>query len=212
MSKEFQWLKIVGIFFIVSVLGAVLYYFFTNDKLEVQKESVSNSEIKPYVKQNLGESSPPASLNFLQLVQIIKNTYPSLNISYNQSATEVKFVGGALKNDSKFLPNSNWKSIKVFRKVDSEQWSNFLVEVYNTNGYTASKKDAFELCQNIWSNIDNRVPVVITELEKRLSEYEKNDSKPLTQHLRYGYLIDLDASHYNQGYPVSCSISYDKIK
>lgn len=212
MSKEFQWLKIVGIFFIVSVFGVVLYYFLTKDKLEVHTESVSNSEIKPYVKQNLDESSPSASLNFLQLVQIVKNTYPSLNISYNQSATEVKFVDDALKNDGKFFPNSNWNSIKVFRKVDSEQWSNFLVEVYNIDGYTASKREAFELCKNIWSNIDNRVPIVITELEKRLSEYEKNDSKPLTQHLRYGYLIDLDASHYNQGYPVSCSISYDKVK
>jgi hypothetical protein len=57
-----------------------------------------------------------------------------------------------------------------------------------------------------------RVPAVIDELAKRIDQYEKNGSSAMTQHIRYGYFFDLDARHYDEGYPVVCKFHTIKIK
>ncbi|MFM6904747.1 MAG: hypothetical protein ACKOUU_01530 [Acinetobacter tjernbergiae] len=170
----------------------------------------SKATIIPYVKKHHAKSDPPAQLDFLQLVQVVISSFPNAQASYNSNATELRLLSKHIPSDSKFKTYENWYSIKITRNIDSENWSNFLVEIRDNQSYEQSKIDAFNACKNVWRNIDHRVPTVINELAGRINKYGKNSSSATAQHIiRYGYLFNLDASHFNDGYPVSCSISYN---
>lgn len=98
-------------------------------------------------------------------------------------------------------------SIKVTApKNSTNSWGTFNAEVYDTDSYEESKFMAFQACKEVWKNIDDRVPPVIDELSERIDEYEKDGSKPMTQHTRFGYTFILDARHYKDGYPIACQI------
>lgn len=173
-------------------------------------EASTTTEVVPYVKKNYTESDLAARLDFVQLAQVTINDLSSLQATYNSNATEVKLLPHDVSRDVKFIPFNNWQTVKIIRKPDSEIWQNFLVEVFDKKSYEQSKTIAFDICKDVWSEIDERVPTVIDELAARINEYEKTGSVAMTQHIRYGYLFSLDASHYKDGYPISCSISYDE--
>lgn len=178
---------------------------------EAQKvETSAPSEIIPYVNKNYTESDSAAKIDFVQLTQVAIKNLSSMQVGYNSDATEVKFLSNDVPSDVKFVPSKDWQSVKILRNKDSEIWKSFIVEVFDLNGYEQSKTTSFNICKDIWKDIDNRVPPVIDELATRINEYEKAGSTPVTQHIRYGYFFDLDASHYNDGYPIVCSIAYDK--
>lgn len=173
-------------------------------------ESSATSETAPYIKKSYTESDSAAELDFVQLTQVANNNLSAMKITYNPDATEVKLLPNDVPSDAKFSPSDNWESIKIIRNPESANWRNFLVEVYDSKGYEQSKSKAFSMCKDVWNAVDNRVPAVINELATRLREYENSDMPPMTQHIRYGYFFNLDASHYKDGYPVVCSIAYDK--
>ena len=180
------------------------------DKQDAPSVEPSKATLIPYVKKDYAESDPPAQINFVQIAQVAINSFPDVQATFNSNATEVKLLSKSVHSDSKFKTNEDWYSIKITRNVDSENWINFLVEIRDNKGYKQSKTAAFDACKFVWKNIDNRVPAVIDELAKRIDQYEKNGSSAMTQHIRYGYFFDLDARHYDEGYPVVCAISYDK--
>ena len=173
-------------------------------------ESSSSSETVPYEQKSYGESDAAANLDFIQLTEIAIKNLSEMQVTYNPDATEVKLLPNDVANDAKFTPFDNWKSVKVIRKSDSKNWDHFIVEVFSTSGYDQSKSSAFSICKDVWTKVDNRVPTVIDELEMRLNEYEKTGSAPRTQHIKYGYIFDIDASHYKDGYPIACTIGYGK--
>jgi len=181
-----------------------------SEKNAPKAEPSEAAEIVPYVKKNYTESDPSAQLNFVQLAQIAINSLPAAQATYNQDATEVKFVPKGAQENSTFIPFHDWYSIKIIRKSDSENWDNFLVEVFNKQGYEQSKIAAFNACKDVWKNIDNRLPLAIDELSQNVNDYEKQNSKAATQQMRYGYWINLDASHYKEGYPIVCQIAVSK--
>lgn len=173
-------------------------------------ETSASAEIVPYVNQNYSELDSAAKIDFVQLTQVAIKNLSSMQVGYNPEATEVKFLPSDVPSDVKFVPSTDWQSVKILRNKDSEIWKSFIVEVFNLNGYEQSKTTSFKICKDIWKDIDNRVPTVIDELSKRINEYEKAGSTPATQHIQYGYFFDLDASHYKDGYPIVCSIAYAK--
>lgn len=178
---------------------------------EAQKADVSASaEIVPYVNKNYSESDSAAKIDFVQLTQIAIKNLSSMQVGYNPDATEVKFLPSDVPSDVKFVSSTDWQSVKILRNNDSEIWKSFIVEVFDRNGYEQSKTTSFKICKDIWKDIDNRVPPVIDELATRINEYEKTGKSSSTQHIRYGYLFNLDSSHFKDGYPVVCAIAYDK--
>ncbi|GEM_PF-2104824 len=194
-----------------AVLGfGVLTLVGCNAQEAPKVESTSTSEIISYVKKNHTESDPAATLNFLQLTEISLKNLSVMQVFYNSDATEVKLVSKDHKVDEKFTPFNNWQSVKIIRKPDSDQWHNFLVEVFDVKGYEESKNTTFSICKKVWNKIDERVPTVIDELAMRLKEYEKAGQTLNTQHIQYGYVFNLDASHFKNGYPIVCSVSYDR--
>ncbi|EPL0707004.1 hypothetical protein Q7567_08040 [Acinetobacter baumannii] len=179
-------------------------------KQELPKsEPNGNSNIVSYVNKHYAENDPAARLDFIQLSEIAIKSSPELQAGYNADATEVKLLPKNISN-SQFEKFKNWESIKIIRNADSENWKSFLVEVLDKQGYENSKKASFNTCKDVWKNIDNRVPAVIDELATKIEDYEKLNSTAATTQVRYGYLFNLDASHFQDGYPVVCMIAYDK--
>ncbi|QBK70693.1 hypothetical protein [Acinetobacter johnsonii] len=169
-----------------------------------------SSEAVPYEQKSYEESDAAANLDFIQLTEITIKNLSGMQVTYNPDATEVKLIPNEVATDAKFIPFNNWKSVKVVRRLDSKNWHHFIVEVFSASGYDQSKSSAFSICKDVWKKVDNRIPTVIDELEMRLNEYEKTGSAPRTQHIKYGYIFDIDASHYKDGYPIVCTIAYDK--
>jgi hypothetical protein len=133
----------------------------------------AKATIIPYVKKHHAKSDPPAQLDFLQLVQVVISSFPNAQASYNGNATELRLLSKRIPSDSKFKTYENWYSIKITRNIDSENWSNFLVEIRDNQSYEQSKTDAFNACKDVWRNIDHRVPTVINELAVELINMEK---------------------------------------
>lgn len=178
---------------------------------ETQKvESSSSSETVPYEQKSYTESDSAANVDFIQLTEIAIKNLSGMQITYNPDATEVKLLPSDVLPNEKFTPFHNWTSVKIIRKADSKNWHHFLVEAFSTESYDQSKSTAFSLCKDVWNKVDNRVPAVMDELAIRLNEYEKAGSVPKVQQIKYGYVFNIDASHYKDGYPVVCSLAYDK--
>lgn len=158
------------------------------------------------------DADPAVQLDVLKFVAIVRTLYPSYGIS-NAVANEGVFQFTASKNEqfNSFHRSENWTSIKIIKNKMDNDVSHMTVELYSKRSYVESKQAAFDLCKRIWSGIDQRVPTVIDELAHRLDNGKENSAKERVEHIRYGYLFDLDASHYRDGYPVSCTIAYDKI-
>lgn len=157
----------------------------------------------PYVKQNYSESDPAAKLSVSQFAGVVKSIYPAYQISHSKDGSEVKFLPNDVKADTKFVPNNNWYSIKIIKEPNTENWKGLIVEVFNKGSFEESKAVAAKDCQKIFGNIDNRVPAVLYDLDNRLNQ-SPNAS---ISNRQYGYTFYLDASHYNQGYPVTCMVS-----
>ncbi len=157
----------------------------------------------PYVKQNYSETDPAAKLSVSQFTGVVKSIYPAYQISHSNDGGEVKFLPNDVKADTKFVPNNNWYSIKIIKEPNTENWKGLIVEVFNKGSFEESKAVAAKDCQKIFGNIDNRVPAVLYDLENRLNQ-SPNAS---ISNRQYGYTFHLDASHYNQGYPVTCMVS-----
>ncbi|EHU1483071.1 hypothetical protein A1Z73_RS13455 [Acinetobacter baumannii] len=157
----------------------------------------------PYVKQNYSESDPAAKLSVSQFTGVVKSIYPAYQISHSNDGGEVKFLPNDVKADTKFVPNNNWYSIKIIKEPNTENWKGLIVEVFNKGSFEESKAVAAKDCQKIFGNIDNRVPTVLYDLENRLNQ-SPNAS---ISNRQYGYTFHLDASHYIQGYPVTCMVS-----
>lgn len=172
--------------------------------------SGESSKIVSYVNKHYADNDPAARLNFIQLSEITINNLPATQASYNADATEVKLLPKSTASDNKFEKFNDWYSVKIIRDADSENWKSFIVEVLNKQGYEQSKKASFNVCKDVWKNIDNRVPAVIDELALKIKDYEKSNTSPATIQVRYGYRFNLDASHFKDGYPVVCAIAYDK--
>ncbi|RLL17870.1 hypothetical protein [Acinetobacter chengduensis] len=193
----------------IIILGLFLLAGCTGQ--EAQKvENSASSEIVPYINKSYSESDSAAKIDFIQLTQLAINNLSSMQAGYNSDATEVKFLSKEVPPDAKFLPSQDWQSVKISRNKDSEIWKSFIVEVFDSKNYEQSKTTSFSICKDIWKDIDNRVPTVIDELAVKINENEKVGSTPATQHIRYGYFFNLDATHYKDGYPVVCAISYAK--
>jgi hypothetical protein len=164
---------------------------------------------EPYVKKETSGDAPVA-LSFAQLLGVTEKILPN-TLTMTDVADEhlVQFKAKNLSSD--FKKFNAWSSIKVIRSEnDPTQWDYFLVEIHDTQSYDIAKLKAFQLCKEVWQHIDDRVPRAIDELAQLLVNYEKQAISAKTSQLRYGYVFDLDASHYHEGYPVVCGIAYDK--
>ena len=199
MDKDFEWLKWVGLSVVISILVAV--YFVRNDK-NINAHAVYSGE--KFVKVNSGNA---AQISYDQLVDITHNTIPKIDQYKKDAKGATQFLPSSMSPN--FTTYENWMSIKITAPIDNKNtWGSFLVEVYDKKSYEDSKFMAFQTCKEVWSNIDDRVPQVVDELALRIINYENNSQKAVTQHIRFGYSFRLDASHYNEGYPVVCQIHY----
>lgn len=161
-----------------SLLLSLLFLVGCSSQEAPKVESSATSETVPYIKKSYSESDSAAELDFIQLTQVANNNLSAMKITYNPDATEVKLLPNDVPSDSKFSPFNNWQSVKIIRNPESENWRNFLVEVFDSQGYEQSKSKAFSMCKDIWNAIDSRVPVVIDELAAKLNEYEKSGAPP----------------------------------
>lgn len=206
MNRDFEWLKWVGLSVVVSILVAV--YFVKNDKnIELNADTVYLGE--KFVKVNSSDSSNAAQINYDQLVDVTHKTIPKID-QYKKNAEGVtQFL--PLSMSPNFTPYKTWMSIKITAPTNTtSSWGSFLVEAYDAQSYEESKFMAFQACKEVWKNIDNRVPLVIDELSQKINNYEKQNSKAATRQIRYGYWVNLDASHYAEGYPIVCQIAVSK--
>ncbi|ADX03006.1 hypothetical protein [Acinetobacter baumannii] len=185
---------------IIAVIGLLLL-------VGCSKQNQIQPAEPPYVKQSYSESDPAAKLSVVQFAGVVKSIYPEYQITYSKDVGEVKFLPSDVKPDAEFVRANNWYSIKVIRDSKTENWETLIVEVLNQNSYAESKAVAFHDCQKIFGNIDNRILTVIDELENRVEQNEKTGSSAFSSANRYGYTVNLDASHYNEGYPVSCIVN-----
>ncbi|EPL7761130.1 hypothetical protein PGK01_00150 [Acinetobacter baumannii] len=180
---------------LISVVGLLLLA-----GCSTQKQPQSEP---PYVKQNYSESDPAAKLSVSQFANVVKSIYPAYQISHSSDGGEVKFLPNDVKADTKFVPNNNWYSIKIIKEPNTENWKGLVVEVLNKESFEQSKTVAAKDCQKIFGNIDNRVPAVLYDLENHLNQGSKTS---ISSH-QYGYTFQLDASHYKEGYPVTCMVN-----
>lgn len=228
MNKDLDWLKWVGLFTVISIVVAVFYLKSQSKNQESDKiqstQVIDNSPQPMEDVQNALDfvqkqkemaitykaSDPVVRLDMLKFSAIVRTIYPNYGVK-NDIGTNGIFQFTASDN-GQFVPFhrfDDWISIKLSKNKSNDNLSFMSVELYNKKSYEDSKRDAFELCKNIWSNIDHRVPAVIDELADRLVKYENSGSSAMTQHIRYGYRFDLDARHYYEGYPVVCGVGYD---
>ena len=213
MTKSFKWtIGVIGAFVFFVIISA--FYSINQKKHEELTYNqevgvVDSSGTTSYVKKVFSETDAAATLDFIQLTEVIIKNISEMHVSYNSDATIVTLIPKHIEN-RKFIPFNNWQSIKVIRTPDFNKWKIFMVEVFDSKGYEESKNTAFSICRNIWDKIDERVPTVIDELTARLEEYEKTGALSSTQHIRYGYLFSLDASHFKDGYPITCAIAYNE--
>lgn len=177
-----------------------------------KKDSNVTQPENPYIQKNYAASDPAVKLDMVQFTSILKNIYPALNITYPKNVSFVRLLPSDVNPDANFIQYNNWFSVKLIKNDKNDLWSGMLTEVYSEESYEASKALAFNNCKKIWGHIDNRVPTVIDELQDRINSNETYGKKDMVQHVRYGYLFILDVSHYDSGYPVSCTIAIDKIK
>ena len=193
--------KIILIFAVVLLGGC--------SKQEAQdSHSAKASAVQNFIKKEITDDSQAAQIDYEQLVVVTHNALSELKQHEKNSEGVIQFLPTPMQ--SKFEPFQTWMSVKISSSAKSTKaWGSFTAEVYDKS-YEKSKFMAFQACKEVWKNIDDRVPVVIDELAKRVTEYENSGSKPMTQHVRYGYMFDLDASHYKDGYPVVCQISHDR--
>ncbi|ENV33939.1 hypothetical protein [Acinetobacter gerneri] len=175
-----------------------------------EKEAKKQTPQVPYVQRYYSENDTTAKLNLVQFAKVVSNTYPALKIHFPKDASVIKFSPNDVDPNVEYVKFNNWFNVKISRKENTDDWKAFSVSVYNQNSYEESKVSAFNTCKLIWDNIDNRVRPEIDDLIKRVENYEKDGSKAMTQQIRQGYFIELDASHYNDGYPVTCLIAIDK--
>lgn len=180
---------------LISVVGLLLLA-----GCSTQKQPQSEP---PYVKQNYSESDPTAKLSVSQFANVVKSIYPAYQISHSNDGGEVKFLPNDVKADTKFVPNNNWYSIKIIKEPNTENWKGLVVEVLNKESFEHSKTVAARDCQKIFGNIDNRVPAVLYDLENQLNQ---GSISSISSH-QYGYTFQLDASHYKEGYPVTCMVN-----
>lgn len=191
------------------LLGVILLGACSKQELP-KTDDQDGSKIKSYINKHYGENDPAAVIDFIQLAEVTIKSLPNAQASYNPNATEVKLLPNSTPSDSKFEKFNDWYSVKIIRDADSVKWKSFLVEVLDKQGYVQSKKAAFSACKDVWKNIDNRVPAVIDELAAKIEGYEKSESTAATIQVRNGYRFNLDASHFQEGYPVVCAIAYEK--
>lgn len=191
--------QVAGLFIdmkkLISIVGLLLLA-----GCSTQKQPQSET---PYVKQNYSESDPAAKLSVSQFANVVKSIYPAYQLSHSNDGGEVRFLPNDVKADTKFVPNNNWYSIKIIKEPNTESWKGLVVEVFNKGSFEESKTVAAKDCQKIFGNIDNRVPTVLYDLENQLNQGSRTS---ISGH-QYGYTFQLDASHYNEGYPVSCMVS-----
>ncbi len=156
------------------------------------------------------QTDPAVSLNMLNTVAVVRSLYSNFPAHFVEQDNMFQTTESIDEKVTPFNRFNDWKSIKVFNNKTDQNLNHTLVEVYDQRSYQQSKKETFDLCKNIWSNIDHRVPDVIDELELNLKKREQQNLSAVITQVKYGYRYHLDASHYLDGYPVVCSIAYDK--
>ena len=212
MNKDLDWLKWVGLFTVISIVGAIFYLKNQSNNKEnnrIQAKQITDNSSQPMhdvqnaldfaqqqkeLASTYKASDPEVQMGMLEFSAIVRALYPNYGIK-NDIGTNGIFQFTASDN-GQFVPFhrfDNWISIKLSKNKSNDNLNFMSVELYNKKSYQDSKRDAFELCKEIWSNIDHRVPVVIDELADRLVKYENSGSSAMTQHIRYGYSFDLDA-------------------
>lgn len=179
-----------------------------------QQDQVSNSLAFAQKQKDLAntysETDPAVILNILDTFAITKSLYPNMAEQEFSQKHMFQMTNSSNGKITPFKVYQNWESIKAVYTEPNQVLKHIGVEVYEENSYKEAKQKTFDMCKNIWRNIDNRIPPVIDELADRINKYEDQGSSAMTSHIRYGYLISLDASHYVDGYPVACNIGYEK--
>ena len=183
----------------------------TNQENSIEKALAFVSEQKNNA-DSYAQTDQAVYLDMLNMVAVIRTLYPNFPAQYIEEENLFQATGIDEEAVTSLNRFNDWKSIKVFHNKTDQNVNHLTVEVYDQKSYEQSKKEAFELCKNIWINIDHRVPKVIDELAMRLKEYEQGNSSATTTHIRYGYKYHLDSSHYLDGYPVVCTVAYDKTR
>lgn len=151
------------------------------------------------------QTDPAVHLNMLDMVAIVRSLYSNFPAHFVEQENMFQTTESTDGKITSFNPFNDWVSIKVLHNKADQNVNHLTVEVYDHSSYQKSKKEAFDLCKNIWNNIDHRVPQVIDELVNRLDQ----NSLATVSHIRYGYMYLLDASHYTDGYPIVCTVGYD---
>ncbi|MEQ1412252.1 hypothetical protein [Acinetobacter indicus] len=176
-----------------------------NDEVFQALDHVKQQQIK---SGSYNETDPAVKLDIIEFAAVIRSLYPNYPAYFSEKERmfqTTKSIDAEIKPFERF---EDWSSIKIFHNKGNKYTSHVIVEVYDPVSYAQSKKETFDVCKNIWKGIDQRVSNKIEELVERL---EKKDSKATTSYIHSGYRYILDASHYSDGYPVSCIVGYDNI-
>ena len=185
----------------------------SHKNVEVQTDVQNALTSAEQLKKRAGtytENNPAIHLNILEAFALVKSLYPDMPDQHLATKHIFQMTTSSNGKPTSFHKFEDWKSIKGLYGESDQKLQALTVEVYDSTSYEKSKQEAFDACKNIWKNIDGRIPNVIDELADHLKEYEQTNSSSITNRTRYGYMFLLDASHYQDGYPVVCTIGYDK--
>ncbi|MGE8685124.1 MAG: hypothetical protein ACN6OV_11735 [Acinetobacter sp.] len=155
------------------------------------------------------QTDPAVRLDMLNMVAVVRTLYPDFPAHFVEEENMFQTTGSKDGKVTSFNRFTDWISVKVFHNKSNQNINHLTVEVYDHRSYQQSKQETLEVCKNIWNNIDHRVPKVIDELSDRLKKYESHNSSAVTSHIHHGYVYNLDASHYSDGYPIVCTVGYD---
>lgn len=180
-----------------------------NEEFNVKKTLSSMEQIQKRAG-TYTEDDPAVRLNAFEMLAILQSLYPQFALESMAEKQKLQMTVSDTGKVKPFLAFHDWVSIKTSYTEPNQKLDYVMIELYDKESYQIAKQNTFDMCKNIWKHIDARIPSVIDELSNRIENYEKNNSSAMTSYIRYGYLFSIDASHYKDGYPIVCTIRYDK--
>jgi len=195
MSKGFKWAIFSIVVFVGLFLGVGAYLANQKSFADSQAASENLPKFQSYIDMS----------NFDDVVQIVESEYPDLKQYDLPSEKTVKFVAEDVSPE--FKKGDFWYGIKVIQHEQPINTVSVLIEVYDPNSYEDSKTAAFYACKNLGAKFSPTIAPKIEELEKRLKENEQEFTPAKSVSAAEGFRVDLNASNFNDGYPIVCQIS-----
>lgn len=193
-------------FLLLSLLWMTACSNEVNEQEKADRErAIVFTQKQKEIANTYSEKDPAVKLNLSETVDILKTLYPKMVVHSDPNKQEFKLTTSHV---DKAVPFKDWESIKTFSSNESGKDVIYvLVEAYSEISAQESKRKTFEMCKNIWKNIDHRVPPIIDKLAQHLDENEARNLPLIVNELEYGYTFYANSKGYADGYAIGCGVT-----